>query len=162
MLKVTQFRVGVVQLGARLDVTRVDDGNGPKQKLHVPLRHRVPLQAEVGEGAVAVPVDSEPCHFAVADLEQSRAFRTQGTRLGAAYLAAPAGAGEDQNPLVVELAKLVGDHSVLVKQPQPVAPSLGYFLRSDPAPGIGPVCPYELDLPVNPVGPAEVACSQSA
>jgi len=40
MLKVTQFRVGVVQLGARLDVTRVRDGNGPKQKLHVLLRNK--------------------------------------------------------------------------------------------------------------------------
>jgi hypothetical protein len=41
-----------------------------------PLRYRLPLQAQVGERVLAVPISDEPGHLAVANVEQGRCLRS--------------------------------------------------------------------------------------
>ena len=48
------------------------------------LRHRLLLQAKVGEGAVAVPVHDDPGHVAVADMENFCALLVDLDRAGLA------------------------------------------------------------------------------
>src|SRR5271168_3218135 len=62
------LEVGCRRLHEEVDVALVEGGHDPFRDLHVLLRHRLVLQAEVGEGAAAIKVDDESRHLAVADM----------------------------------------------------------------------------------------------
>src|SRR5439155_9251577 len=63
-----------------LDPTSVESIEASAHKLHVLQRHRLRLEAEVSEGALAVPVEDEPCYLAVADVEKTGSGRRDGSR----------------------------------------------------------------------------------
>src|SRR3989440_12961777 len=62
--------LGIAQLDESVEVALFHSVDHPPGDLHVLLRHRLLLEAEVGEGAGAVPVKDEPGHPAVTELEQ--------------------------------------------------------------------------------------------
>src|SRR6185437_4810482 len=62
------FGVPVPILERWLPLARVEASVGGENLLHILLRHRLVLQAEVGECAGAVEVDDEPRHLPTADL----------------------------------------------------------------------------------------------
>jgi hypothetical protein len=61
-------------------------------------------KAEVGEGALALPVLDEPGDVAVADVEHMRSLLGN---LQPASLAAPAAADEHEHPMTIQLAVLL-------------------------------------------------------
>ena len=81
---------------------------GRAHDLHVLLRHRLLLQAEVGERVLAVPVDNEPHYFAASYLKQLAFLRPQLPERRAARLAGPTQSGEDKNAGIVQLSVLLG------------------------------------------------------
>src|SRR5207248_1336560 len=61
--------------GRPLDTLHLRFPEEAANDLHVLLRHRLLLQAEVGEGAVALEVGDEPRDFAVADMKEACSLR---------------------------------------------------------------------------------------
>ena len=73
---------------ARLTVSTFSCDIATAHDLHVLLRHRLLLQAEVGEGVRAVHVDDVPDDLAVADLVKRGDLPLSRIKLDAAGLAA--------------------------------------------------------------------------
>ena len=61
---------GMDVLQLRVHPATVVCGEGILRELGVFLRHRLPLEPEVSEGAVAVPVGDQSDHFPIADVEE--------------------------------------------------------------------------------------------
>src|SRR2546423_15338806 len=95
-------------------------------KLHVLLRHRLLLEAEVGEGAVALSVQNEPRHLAVPDVEHSGSVCAHLPEVQSACLAAAAGRHGDKDALVIKLAVLVRFDADILPRAQPPAEALGH------------------------------------
>src|SRR5205085_9761285 len=98
---------GVIEVRSGHWVTAANGQEAFPHDLHVFLRHRLCLQAEVSEGAVAVPVGDLPDHLAVPDMPESCSLCRHGPDLESARLATPAAAGEHENLFAVKLAVLV-------------------------------------------------------
>src|SRR5262249_29582494 len=77
------------------------------QHVDVLLRHRLLREAEIGERTLAVEVDDEPRHLAVADLKHGCCLRGHPRELQAACLAASAPAVKYEHALVVQLTVLL-------------------------------------------------------
>src|SRR2546421_12751842 len=77
------------------------------------VRVRLRRQAEIGEGAIKLPIEDEPRHLAVADVEQVCTFCRHLTDLQAARLGDAAIAMQHQDPLVVKFAELLGRDAIL-------------------------------------------------
>src|SRR6202007_1940333 len=71
------------------------------------LRHRLLLQAEVGEGAVAVEVGDELRYATVPDAKDRRCLSGCASEREATGPAAPRGLNENKNALVVEFPVLL-------------------------------------------------------
>src|SRR5437764_1242867 len=67
--------------------------------VEVRRRQRLVLQAEVGEGAVAVPVEDQPRDLAAADVEQGRYFRRPEAEVQPAGGAAAGVSSKDEHAL---------------------------------------------------------------
>src|SRR2546429_480902 len=70
-----ELELGTRQLLQTLDVALVERFHPRSHQVHILLRHRLPLEAEVGECVTAYRVESEPRHLAAADMEQSCSAR---------------------------------------------------------------------------------------
>src|SRR6266566_9339201 len=70
--RVDVLDVSVHQCGHYAEAVPLPGVIQPPDHLHVIPRHRLPLEAEVGEGLVAVPVTDDPRHLAFADVEEDR------------------------------------------------------------------------------------------
>src|SRR5271154_5505228 len=139
------------------NVSRIDRRDGPPDCLDVLLRHRLPLQPEVGEGAVAGEVRDEPRHLAVADVKEGRPPSTLLPEVHPVCLAATADGGEDEDALVVKLSKLLCRDAKTLRGAYPPAPSLAHRGDTSPAAWIGSVGQDKLDLVVSPLRGGEVA-----
>src|SRR5438128_10133205 len=80
------------------------------------------VEAEVGERALAVPVENEPCHLAVADVDHVRTSPRHVCEVESARPAASAPAQEREHALVVELAVLVHLSVNVLPHPEALAP----------------------------------------
>lgn len=58
-----------------VEIAVVERPRWAEEQLHVLLRHRLVLEAEVGERTLVVEVDDEPRHLAVSNVKQARARR---------------------------------------------------------------------------------------
>src|SRR5437763_10588556 len=96
------------------------------------LRHRLVLEAEVGEGVLALPVSDQPRHPAVADVEKFRALLVD---LDRTRLAASAKLHEREDALIVEVAQLGRLNAVVVPRSQLVVEGICH--RGDSAPCAG-------------------------
>src|SRR4051812_14431020 len=76
--------------------------------LHVLLRHRLLLEAELGEREVALEVGNMSSDFAVLDVEQVRSARRHLPEVQPARSAVPAGVSQHQHALAIKLAVLLG------------------------------------------------------
>src|SRR5215207_3186660 len=76
--------------------------------LHVLPRHRLLLKADVGERALAIPVEHEPRHLSAANMEHVRPLHLDVPDLHPARLSSPAEVHKHEHPLLVERAVLVG------------------------------------------------------
>src|SRR6059058_3640014 len=85
---------------------------------------RAPLrsEAEVGERVLALPVEDDPRHLAVADVEQARCVRPHLPEPRAAGLATRTDAVEHEDAFVVELAVLLHLGGDVLPAAQEVAP----------------------------------------
>src|SRR5207237_10666295 len=125
--------------------------------LHVLPRHRLPLEAEVGERTVAVPVVDVSGHLPVADMEYGGSLRPHLLELQSACLAAPTHAGEHKHALIVNLAVLMRLDAIVLPGVEDAAGALCHPGEPRPATGSRPVHPHILDLGVSPLHRAEVA-----
>ena len=89
--------------------------------LHVLLRHRLLLEAEVGEGAVALPVSDQPGHLPVANVKHSSYLRLHLPDLDSACLAAPAVVTDDEYSFCVKLAGSPTALRAFIRSRKPVA-----------------------------------------
>src|SRR2546429_4537148 len=81
-------------------------------------------EAEVGERALAVQVEDEPRHLAVANVEQRCSVCPYLPQLQSADLSVSGAVDERQDALAIELAVLLHHRSVLLPRTQPGAPTL--------------------------------------
>src|SRR2546428_4220284 len=84
------------------------------------LRHRLLPKAEIGECMLAVVVDEDLRHLAVAHVNHLRLLCRQRVQLQPAGLAAPAGAEKHQHAFGVELTVLLHTAPVAVPRAQDV------------------------------------------
>src|SRR2546423_6791938 len=98
--------------------------DGPAHGLHVLLRHRLLLEAEVGEPLLGIEVDDEPAHLAGAQVEHVDRLRLRVPELQPARLTAPAALAEHKHTLAIELAILVRHEADFLKAAQKVAKAL--------------------------------------
>src|SRR5208283_1713423 len=129
-------------------------GDEPQNQIHVLLRHHLSLQAEVGEGAVAVFVEDEPRDAALSKLEQVREpfFDLDSTRP-----AAPADAPGHEHTPIVKLAVLVNLHgSEVLPLVKPPTPRRGHPGDALGAIGIEIYGPDELNVGVRPIDSAKI------
>src|SRR6266566_9473826 len=110
----------------------------PLDQLHVLLRHRLLLEAEVGERAVPVPVDDEPCHLAVGDVEQSGVLRLHLPEVKPARLAVPGLVAEDEHALVIKRPVSSCLDAIALPGVQHLAPALCHPASPGHLPGKGP------------------------
>src|SRR3954454_10390177 len=95
--------------------------------------------AEVGQGAVAVEVDDEPRHLAIAELEHVGSVRAHLIDLNSASLATPAAVDQHEHVVVVERAVLLGLATPHLPGAEEVAPGFRHAGDSRPRAGSGPV-----------------------
>src|SRR3954452_9461139 len=117
----------------------------------------LPLEAEVGERTVAMPVESEPYYLAVADMEQVRAFGPQLCVAKTARFSVAAMVHEHEDTLAVELAILVCHHSVVTPSSEERTPAGSHLFATPVGPWFRSIGDHELDAGISPVDVAEVA-----
>src|ERR1700736_3509378 len=91
-------------------------------------------ETEVGERALALPVEEELRHRAVADVEHVGSFRVDLPDVHAARLAAPAVVDEHEDTLAVHLAVLVDHVAQVLPSAQKPLRALCYPGQPVPAP----------------------------
>src|SRR5256884_1232024 len=108
-------------------------------RLHVLLRHRLLLEAEVGEGAFAVEVDDEPHDLAIADVEQRGDLRLDLPDVEPARLRAPGAVDLHEHAPVVEFTELLRRKAGALPGTPSNAPGLRHLNQPVGASGIGAV-----------------------
>src|ERR1700704_760179 len=91
-------------------------------------------EAEVGEGALALPIADQPRHLAITDVEQ---FRPLLPDFQSARLAAPTEVAEHENALNVKLTKLVRHGVKRLPGADLTPPGFCHLGQSLPGAGIG-------------------------
>jgi len=124
--------------------------------LHVLLRPRLLVEAEVGQPRPAIEVDEEPAHLAGTQMKQVDRARLHLAELQSARLTAPAAVAENKHALSVELAILVSDEADFLKPAQEVTKALYRFVYPRPPTRRRSIGKHVLDLGMYPLDRAEV------
>src|SRR6185437_728939 len=148
---------GVVETRGGHRIAAADGQEASPHDLHVLLRHRLFLQAEVGEGMCAVVVAEHPAHLAVTEVEHLCGQRRHPSELHSAGFARPAVVAEHQDALVVELADLIRLNAVALPGAQILPPQLCHPRRTRRAERVRPVWDDELNLRICPLGRGPIA-----
>src|SRR6185503_5082169 len=106
-----------------LDVVVVEGRDRVPHNLHVLLQHRLLRQAEVGEGAIAIPGDDQPGHGAVANVKHGRRLRSHLVGVKPARRATGYSASEDKYTPLVELEVSVDLDAEILPGAEPLAPA---------------------------------------
>src|SRR5262249_36148509 len=114
----------------------------------------LPSEPEVGEGAVAVPVDDEADDLAVADSEYSGSLRLHLREIHSARFAAAQEAVEAEHARIVKLAELSAA-SVMEALPgvEDAPRDLDHLGKASPSARLWPADEFDLDGRVGPISP---------
>src|SRR4051794_34472271 len=115
------------------------------------------LQAEVGEGAVTVPVKDQAGHLPIADREEIRRLGGDVGDLDPADPSAPLVSEKDENALIIECPDLVRNRAQVLPGPEQGRPGLAHLGASAPAPFIESADHLEVDGGISPIARAPVA-----
>src|SRR5271166_2574105 len=129
---------------------------GASDDLHVLLRHRLLREAEVGECALALRVETQARHLGSAYVDH---VYERGLDVHATCLPAPVHPSEHEHAPALKLPIFVGFGAVVVPCGQPPSPSLGHACDSLPAARVWAAHDLELDLGVRPLGRVECAAT---
>jgi len=104
-------------------VRLVDGLHNPRSQLHRLLRHRLLLEAEIGEGAGAVKVDDQAGDLVVVDVKQRRSLRPHLSQVERARLTPPAIVGENEHALGIQIAVFLCFGAVVSPCVEPAPPA---------------------------------------
>src|SRR5207244_12329810 len=114
------------------------------------------LEAEVGEGALPIPVEGELPNLAVFDLEHVGSLRAPISNVEADETGRPAKRGEHQHAAIIEFDVLLGFCVELGPGAEKATPAVGHFGQPHPNAPVRTIDVYVLDLWVSPLNRAVV------
>src|SRR5947208_7609353 len=122
-----------------------------------PCDTALPLDAEVGERALAVPVEREPRDLPVAQVEQHGSLGTHLLQLQPARLPTGPAPLEREHAIVIELAVLLDLGVHILPDTHTASEPVRHPGHTSPDAGVGPIDDHPLDLRVRPLARRVVA-----